>query len=55
MKRTYLAILMPFLISLGGVVFDYWTTTIGLSMGFVETHPQYHPFKALAIFVQGQM
>jgi len=26
------------------------TTTIGLSMGFVETHPQYHPFKALAIF-----
>jgi hypothetical protein len=49
-RREKLFILLPFLISLSGVVFDYWTTTIGLSMGFVETHPQYHPLKALAIF-----
>ncbi|MEM4981231.1 MAG: hypothetical protein QXI48_04245 [Candidatus Bathyarchaeia archaeon] len=42
--------LIPFLISLSGILLDYWTTTIGLNMGFVETHPEYHPLKALAIF-----
>jgi len=45
-----LIVLMPFLISLSGILLDYWTTTIGLNMGFVETHPEYHPLKALAIF-----
>jgi len=49
-KHRYIVILMPFLISLGGILLDYWTTSIGLSMGFVETHPEYHPLKALAIF-----
>jgi hypothetical protein len=49
-KHRYIAILMPFLISLGGILLDYWTTCVGLSMGFVETHPEYHPLRALAIF-----
>lgn len=50
MRRELLMVLTPFLISLSGILLDYWTTTIGLSMGFVETHPEYHPLKALAIF-----
>jgi len=41
---------MPFAISLGGVVSDYVTTTIGLSLGFVETHITYSPIWALTIF-----
>jgi len=40
----------PFILSLGGVLADYVTTTIGLGLGFTETHPQYHPLTALAIF-----
>ena len=44
------AILIPFLVSLSGILLDYWTTCVGLSMGFIETHPEYHPLKALAIF-----
>lgn len=47
MKKTTI---IPFLISLGGVVTDFATTRIGLSLGFYETHPQYHPFTALIIF-----
>lgn len=39
-----------FIISLFGVVSDYITTTIGLSLGFYETHPEYHPLKALGLF-----
>ncbi|MBS7639795.1 MAG: hypothetical protein QW804_05545 [Candidatus Bathyarchaeia archaeon] len=50
MKHSIVKILMPFLISLGGILLDYWTTSIGLSMGFIEIHPEYHPLKALAIF-----
>lgn len=42
--------LLPFILSLGGVLSDYLTTTIGLGLGFYETHPAYHPFKALLIF-----
>ena len=42
--------MIPFLVSLGGVVSDYITTRIGLSMGFYETHSQYHPVSALLIF-----
>jgi len=49
MRGMYLATLMPFLISLGGIMLDYWITTIGLGMGFVEVNPEYHPLKALAI------
>ncbi len=41
---------LPFLLALGGVLSDYATTTIGLSMGFHETHPQYHPAWALLVF-----
>lgn len=42
--------LLPFILSLGGVLSDYLTTTIGLGLGFYETHPAYHPLKALLIF-----
>ena len=42
--------LTPFLTSLGGVVTDFATTRIGLSLGFFEAHPQYHPATALIIF-----
>lgn len=45
-----LSILMPFFIALSGIILDHWTTTIGLSMGFAEINPEYHPLKALAIF-----
>ena len=42
--------LIPFILSLGGVLFDYATTTLGLTLGFREVHPSYHPLKALAVF-----
>jgi len=41
---------VPFIISLLGVTADFIATTIGLSIGFHETHQQYHPLKAIAIF-----
>jgi len=41
---------LPFTLSLGGVLLDYLTTTIGLGLGFYEVHPAYHPLKALLIF-----
>ena len=41
---------VPFILSLAGVLSDYATTRIGLSLGFYETHPQYHPVLALVIF-----
>jgi len=40
----------PFVLSLGGVLSDYLTTTIGLGLGFYETHSAYHPLNALLIF-----
>jgi len=42
----------PFLISLGGVLSDYATTTYALNFcrGLYETHPQYSPLWALLIF-----
>ena len=43
-------IALPFLISFVGVIADYLTTVTGLSMGYYETHPQYHPVLALIIF-----
>jgi len=42
--------LLPFILSLGGVLSDYATTIIGLGLGFYETHPAYHPLKAILIF-----
>lgn len=41
---------LPFMLSLGGVLSDYITTTIGLAQGFHETHPNYHPLFALLVF-----
>lgn len=43
-------VLIPFLISLAGVIADYFTTSIGLGLGFHETHTQYHPALAIVIF-----
>jgi len=40
----------PFVLSLGGVVSDYLTTTVGLNLGFSEICPAYHPLKALLVF-----
>lgn len=42
--------MIPFAISALGVILDALTTIIGLSMGFYETHPNYNPILALAIF-----
>ena len=42
--------ILPFIVSFGGIVLDYMSTTIGLGMGFYETHPTYSPFNALIIF-----
>jgi hypothetical protein len=41
---------LPYLISLVGILLDYSTTTIGLSLGLHETNALYHPALALAIF-----
>ena len=41
---------LPFLISLAGIIADYLTTRIGLNLGFYETHLQYQPTYALIIF-----
>jgi hypothetical protein len=40
----------PFLLALGGVISDYASTFVGLSIGFYETNPQYHPVWALLYF-----
>ena len=42
--------LSAFLVSLVGVAADYISTRVGLDRGFYETHAQYHPLLALAIF-----
>lgn len=42
--------LLPFLISLVGVVADNLTTRIGLGLGFYESHPLYQPVYALVVF-----
>jgi len=42
--------LSAFLISFIGIAADYASTRVGLSRGFYETHVQYHPLLALAIF-----
>jgi hypothetical protein len=43
-------ILLPYLVSLIGILSDYLTTHIGLGLGFVETNLSYNPILALAIF-----
>lgn len=42
--------LSPFILSLGGIMSDYITTRIGLSLGLYEMYPAYHPLKALLVF-----
>ncbi|MDH5795193.1 MAG: hypothetical protein OEZ24_03705 [Candidatus Bathyarchaeota archaeon] len=42
--------ILPFLLSLGGVIMDYMTTMIGWGMGFLEINQQYHPVSALLVF-----
>jgi hypothetical protein len=41
---------LPYIISLTGVITDFITTRVGLSLGFSETHLQYNPLIALSIF-----
>ena len=40
----------PYLLSLGGVLSDYTTTTQGLRLGFSEINSHYHPVLALVVF-----
>ncbi|MDQ1279622.1 MAG: hypothetical protein QG670_884 [Thermoproteota archaeon] len=42
--------ILPYLVSLLGVLFDYLTTTIGLGLGFNETNLSYNPLLAIAFF-----
>jgi len=44
--------MLPFLLSLCGVIADYATTTIGLNFftGFLETNVSYSPIEALLYF-----
>jgi len=48
--KYYMSIFVPFIISFIGVIADYITTSIGLGLGFYETHLQYNPVIALMIF-----
>ena len=41
---------MPFILSSLGVIGDIFTTSLGLSRGFVETHINYSPIYAIVIF-----
>src|SRR4030042_804869 len=40
----------PFILSSLGVIGDLFTTNLGLSRGFVETHINYSPIYAITIF-----
>jgi hypothetical protein len=42
--------IIPFLLVIGGIVSDYLTSHVGLSMGFYEVHPQYHPLWGFTVF-----
>ena len=42
--------ILPYLISLFGIVSDHLTTTIGLGLSFNETNLSYNPILAVAIF-----
>ena len=50
MTYKYQFNVLPFLISLIGVMTDFLTTNVGLGFGFYETHSTYHPVLALTIF-----
>jgi hypothetical protein len=39
-----------FIVSFVGVLLDFFTTVVGLSQGFVETHVNYSPLNAFFIF-----
>lgn len=41
---------LPYLISMLGVLLDYLTTTIGLGLGFYESHLSFSPLFAVAVF-----
>lgn len=41
---------LPFFISFSGCILDYISTSIGLSLGFYETHLTYSLLNALIIF-----
>jgi hypothetical protein len=42
--------LTPFLLALGGVLTDFLTTQVGLSVGLGEANPNYHPVYACIVF-----
>lgn len=42
--------LTPFLLALGGVLTDFLTTQIGLTIGLHEANPNYHPVYAGVTF-----
>lgn len=41
---------LPYLLAGIGVIADALTTLLGLSLGFAEAHPHYHPLMALLVF-----
>ena len=41
---------LPFLVSLGGIATDYFTSMVGLGLGLYESQPLYSPAFALMIF-----
>ncbi|MFH0748686.1 MAG: hypothetical protein V1915_02040 [Candidatus Bathyarchaeota archaeon] len=47
-KRT--VTVLPYLVSLIGILADFYTTTLGLGLGLQETNAYYHPFFAITIF-----
>ena len=42
--------LTPFLLALGGVLTDFLTTQVGLTVGLCEANPNYHPVCACIVF-----
>jgi hypothetical protein len=41
---------LPYLISMLGVLLDYLTTAMGLGLGLYESHPSFNPLLAVAAF-----
>jgi hypothetical protein len=42
--------MLPFFLTLGGIIADYISTTIGLGMGLSEINTQYNPLWALLVY-----
>lgn len=42
--------MLPFFLTLGGIIADYVSTTIGLGMGLCEINTQYNPLWALLVY-----